>query len=145
MTVEKFKDKVRISRLLAWCSEHKSSWYYRRSANRPGRKPSTHTRTLTGGMVANKEVIVAIRKILSEEFICYGYQKTTSELRDAGFIINPKKTYRLMAEEKLLLNKKVNQAIGKREFVKARKVKADYPMQYLAMDRWYCREKQNLK
>jgi putative transposase len=58
----------------------------------------------------------------------------TSELRDAGFIINPKKTYRLMAEEKLLLNKKVIQTTGKREFVKARKVEAEQSMQYLAMD-----------
>ena len=135
MTIEKFKDKVRISRLLAWCSEHKSSWYYRRSENRPGRKQSTHTMTVIGKSVSNQDVVGAIRKILSEEFICYGYQKTTSELRDAGFIINPKKTYRLMAEEKLLLNKKVIQTRGKREFVKVRNVKAEYPMQYLAMDR----------
>jgi putative transposase len=134
MTVEKFKGKVRISRLLAWCSEHKSGWYYRQSENRPGRKPSTQTMTVTGSSVSNQEVVEAIRKILNEEFICYGYQKTTSELRDAGFIINPKKTYRLMAEEKLLLNKKIIPATGKREFVKVRKVNAEYPMQYLAMD-----------
>ena len=134
MTVEKFKGKVRISRLLAWCSEPKSNWYYRPSENRPGRKSSTHTMTVTGEIVANKVVIEAIRKILNEEFVCYGYQKTTSELRESGFIINPKKTYRLMAEEKLLLNKKAIQTCGKREFVKVRKVKAEYPMQYLAMD-----------
>jgi len=91
--------------------------------------------TVTGEMVSNKVVTEEIRKILNEEFVCYGYQKTTSELRDAGFVINPKKTYRLMAEEKLLLNKKLIQATGKREFVKVRKVKAEYPMQYLAMDR----------
>ena len=54
-----------------------------------------------------------------------------------------------MAEEKLLLNKKIIQATGKREFVKVRKVKAEYPMQYLPMDREsksinYCKQVQFL-
>ncbi len=81
----------------------------------------------------NATVIETIKKILSVEFVCYGYQKVTPELKDLGFVINHKKVYRLMNESKLLLGKRISNA-EKRRFVKQRRIQAVHPMQYLSMD-----------
>lgn len=77
---------------------------------------------------------MAIRFILSEEFVCFGYAKITSDLRTNGFIINPKKTYRLMKEQRLLCGVVIRANGSKRQFVKWRVQQADKPMDQLCMD-----------
>ena len=57
----------------------------------------------------------------------------TDDLRDLSYIINHKKVYRLMDENNLLLGKVIRTS-GKREFVKYRKIKATYPMEFICMD-----------
>jgi putative transposase len=86
----------------------KSSYYYKSRHGKPGRKPSTHTGKENSPPVENGKVVEKIRSIVGKEFMENGYRKVTSELKDLGFFIGKKKTYRLMREGNLLLRKKVN-------------------------------------
>jgi transposase InsO family protein len=74
------------------------------------------------------------RFILAEEFVCFGYDKITDDLRSNNFIINPKKTYRLMKESRLLCGVVIKAAGSKRRFVQWRVQQANKPMEQLCMD-----------
>ncbi len=113
-----------------------SSYYYRPKTGKQGRKPSTHTLMQDGSLVSNDTVVLAIRFILAEEFVCYGYSKTTGELRENGCVINYKKCYRLMKQHRLLCGHVIRPAAGsgKRKFVKWRVQQASRPMEQLCMD-----------
>lgn len=130
----KYHQMVPVKWLCHWVGVSRSSWYYTTTESKPGRKPTSHTTMINGAIVENRQVVEQIRSILSQEFICYGYEKVTWELHDQGFIINKKKVYRLMSEAHLLHNTQRISTYGKRTFVQQRKVEASYPMQHLTMD-----------
>jgi transposase InsO family protein len=132
--IQFFDKKVKINWLLHWGGMHKSSYYYQPKTGKRGRKASTHTNLEDGSTISNNSVIIGIRFILAEEFVCFGYDKITDDLRSNGFIINPKKTYRLMKEQKLLCGTIIKTNMGKRKFVQWRVQQADRPMQQLCMD-----------
>lgn len=127
------QSQLPIRQLCSWLRLPHSVYYYTPKEGKPGVKPSTHTLKKGGQLVPNSEVVEAIKAELNQEFVCYGYQNMTAILREQNFIINHKKVYRLMDEYHLLLGK-VIRTKGKREFVKFRKIKADYSMQYLCLD-----------
>jgi len=82
-----------------------SSYYYKQTFSKRGRKPSEFTKRKDGSLVHNSTVIADIKNIYDkEEFACYGYTPVTHILK-REYIINRKKVYRLMKEEKLLLEK----------------------------------------
>lgn len=98
-------------------------------------------------MVPNETVLGFIRDFfLKEEYCGYGYDMINDELRKCGFLINKKKTYRLMDENHLLMGK-VIRSKGKRKWVTYRRIHASKPMEYLSLDikyvwvqgegRWY--------
>ena len=87
-----------------------------------------------GSIISNDSVVLAIHFILSEEFACFGYHKITDDLRNNGFIINTKKTYRLMKAQKLLCATIIKTNMGKRQVVKWRVQQANKPMEQLCMD-----------
>lgn len=129
-----------------WLGLPRSSFYYRAHPGPRGMRPSTHT-PLWGVMIPNEKVIESIRQYLvSEPYCAYGYDMVTDELRMMGYLINKKKTYRLMDENHLLLGK-VIRCKGKRQWVKYRRIAASRPMEYLCLDikyvwvhgenRWY--------
>jgi putative transposase len=132
--ISKFISSQKASSLISWSHLANSSYYYRYTAGKRGRKPSVHTMLQDGSMLSNNSVVIAIRFILSEEFVCFGYDKITDDLRSNGFIINPKKTYRLMKEHKLLCGTIIKTNMGKRQFVQWRVQQADRPMEQLCMD-----------
>ena len=69
-----------------------SSWYYRNTGGRQGARPSTHTRTLDGGLLPNQEIVRRIEVLLQQDFVDYGYIKVTHWLRqNLNVIINFKK------------------------------------------------------
>jgi transposase InsO family protein len=78
-------------------------------------------------------VIEEIRHLLSQEFVNYGYIKVSMYLKDKGYIINKKRVYRIMKENRLLLNKRIRGS-RKREFVKEIRMKAERPYEKLQMD-----------
>jgi putative transposase len=134
MLVSHYRGQASVSSLCAWLNLPASTWYYQpgNTGNR-GIKPSTETLCRDGSRVSNEQVVEHIRQSLSREFCCYGYHTMTSELKDAGYMINHKKVYRLMAQENLLLGKVIRTS-GKREFVRFRKITAAYPMEYVCLD-----------
>lgn len=121
--------KVDLAARIAGMS--KSSYYYKPSGGKPGRKPSTHCLKDDGTFVHNLEVVEQIKTQLSGDFMENGYIKTTYELKDAGFIIGKSKTYRLMNENKLLLPKRKK---AKRIFVKYTQPLPFEPFEKLEMD-----------
>ena len=130
----RYSTQAKVSSLCNWLRLPPSSWYYRpHDTGKRGIQPSTNTLRTDGSRVSNQQVIDHIRQSLSREFCCYGYHNITSELHDAGYVINHKKVYRLMNEENLLLGKVIRTS-GKREFVQFRKIAATCPMEYLCLD-----------
>ena len=80
-----------------------SSFYYQSRGGRVGKHPSMYTRKLDGELVTNDVVVSEIRSLLNHEFVDYGYIKVAHWLRKRrGYLINKKKVFRLMRENKLL-------------------------------------------
>lgn len=141
----KYFGKADSVELCRWAGISRSSFYYKAHPGPRGMKPSTYT-LKNGSPVDNDQVVEEIRRILGQEYCVYGYQMTTLELRSLGYLINPKKTYRLMDENKLLCGK-VIRTKGKRQWIKYRRIEAARPMEYLCLDikyiwvqgesRWY--------
>lgn len=133
MLANQFKMKISMDYLCKWLSLPRSVYYYHPSNNIKGIRPSQSTIKGDGTMVDNSVIVDEIKKILSDEFVCYGYQNVTVALKNMDFIINHKKVYRLMDANNLLLGK-IIKTQGKREWVKFRKIKATKPMEYLCWD-----------
>lgn len=143
--VTTYSDKERKEQLCEWLGLPQSVYYYKPGNGKRGAKPSTHTMKLDGTLVSNEIVLEDIRHCLKREFCCYGYHMITDDLRDLLYKINHKKVYRLMNENNLLLGKVITTS-GKRQFVKHRKIKANYPMEFICLDIkyvWVHGEKRN--
>ena len=82
----------------------------------------------------NRAVVKDIEQTLAQEFCCYGYRNMAGELKEKGWIINHKKVYRLMKENKLLYGSRIRVIPFKRNFIRFRSLCPDRPLQYLAMD-----------
>lgn len=131
---DEFKHRASTKELCKWLDLSRSSSYYKPSNKKRGIKPSTHTLTLDGFMVTNEELVqVLIKNVFGQEFNRYGYQLSNEELKSMGYIINPKKTYRLMKENGLLLEK-AGKKRSSRLWVKWRKIRNVQPLEYLCMD-----------
>jgi transposase InsO family protein len=111
----------------------KSTYYYRNSNNKRGRKTSIYTEKLNGNIVSNSEVVNEIENLLLNDFVTYGYIKMTYYLKQKGYVINKKKVYRLMKENNLLLQKRIKPTF-KRDLVKERKVSPKCPYEMLEID-----------
>ena len=132
--MQAFGRRASKRQLCQWLNLPRSSGYYKPRGGKRGVRPSTHTLTRKGEVVPNEQVInTLISEVFSQEFNLYGYQLCTEELRAMGFIINPKKTYRLMRENALLLEQ-VKRNSSARQWVKWRKIEDAHPLEYLCMD-----------
>jgi len=131
--IRKFKNKAKVADLCRCLNLAESVYYYPPGQGKRGRKASTSTAKKDGAIESNNDVVNRIRNLLGREFCCYGYHNITSDLHDEQYIINHKKVYRLMDENNLLLGK-VIRTHGKRQFVKHRKIVANYPLEYLCID-----------
>ncbi len=93
------------SLVLRLCQISRSSFYYKPQDGhrQAGRVCSTTTIKRTGGYEPDTQVVEDIKALLAQEFVDYGYYKTTIYLRQTKqYLINPKKVYRLMNEHGLL-------------------------------------------
>ena len=112
-----------------------SSYYRTPGYGKKGNKPSLFTYHESKGLVAQGEVIAAVKNLLRHEFIDCGYRLMTSYLKRDGYVINHKKLYRIMKEEGLLkLENRINRSGSGRKFVKYRKVNTSRPLECLEMD-----------
>lgn len=128
-----YKERTAMGVLCNWLLLSRSTFYYHPSNGKKGMRPSITTGKMNGEIVPNELVVEEIKKVLSQEFVCYGYQNVTAELKEMEYVINHKKVYRLMDENHLLLGK-VIKTQGKRQWVKYRKISASKPMEYLCWD-----------
>lgn len=97
---------MRTTKALEMASLPRSTYYYKSTGSKKGKRPSGFT-MFNGTMVPDSQVIKAIEEILGQEFIDYGYIRTTEALQSSGYKINKKKVYRLMKEQRLLFPKRV--------------------------------------
>jgi transposase InsO family protein len=145
MLTKRFSDRAPVELLASWMCLPRSTYYYKAHPGPRGMKPSTHT--LHHGLsVTNEEVVEKIRTLISGPYNAYGYQSINDDLKALGYLINHKKTYRLMDFHKLLLGKVIRTS-GKRNWVQYRKILATKPLEYLCLDikyvwvhgegRWY--------
>lgn len=130
--VKRFIDRAPIARLSRWINLPRSNYYYKAHPGQRGKKASTQT-LYEGTLVDNELVIEDIRKLIQGPYNAYGYQNINDDLRDLGYVINKKKTYRLMDEHNLLLGKAIRCG-GKRKWVQHRKILASKPLEYLCLD-----------
>lgn len=96
-----------IAVVLRICNISKSVYYFKPKSIKDylqkGIKKSEFTKKENGTFVSNDIVIKDIKKLLSHEFVDYGYLKVTYYLQDElNYLINHKKVYRLMQESQLL-------------------------------------------
>ena len=133
MLVDQYKSHAPVRDICQWTMLPRSLYYYKPTGGTKGIKPTSQTRKKDGCLVDNETVVDDIKTVLSSDFVCYGYHKVTLALRQIDYIINPKKVYRLMEEQNLLLGK-VIKTQGKRQWVKHRKIKAEKPLEYLCLD-----------
>ena len=111
-----------------------STYYYRPSNGKKGNKPSEYTLTRSGHYISNDVVVDKIKALLQMEFVDYGYLKVTHWLRRRkGYVINPKKVYRLMKLHDLLNPKKRAKVTGRR-WIKDWVPQPDQPFSYLEFD-----------
>jgi putative transposase len=112
-----------------------SSYYRRPSLGSKGNKPSSLTYHQIKGQVSQSVVVASVKQVLSHEFIDCGYRLMTAYLKRDGYLINHKKLYRIMKEERLLkLEKRISRSGSGRKFVKFRKVNTSRPFECLEMD-----------
>ncbi len=144
--MKKFFGRCAVQDTAQWVHLARRSYYYKPHPGSRGKRASTHT-LHHGVSVPNEMVLGFIRDyFLREQYCAYGYDMINDELRKGGFLINKKKTYRLMDENHLLMGK-VIRSKGKRKWVTYRRIKAAKPMEYLCLDikyvwvqgegRWY--------
>lgn len=99
------KENYPLKSILKYVGLPRSSYYYKQTFSRRGRKPSEFTKQKDGSLVHNSTVIADIKAIYEkEEFACYGYTPVTHIIK-SDYIINRKKVYRMMKEENLLREK----------------------------------------
>jgi len=97
---------LRTAKALDIASLARSTYYYKSTGGRKGRRPDGYT-LFNGQVVADSQVIRSIYEILNQDFIDYGYIRTTEALKAMGYKINKKKVYRLMKEHQLLFPKRL--------------------------------------
>jgi len=112
-------DGMSKKRVLEICEIGRSSFYYKVRDGRSGRPGPGVTKTHKGLYVNDSKVIQDIIELLAGEFVDYGHYKSTIHLRDEkGYVINHKKVYRLMRENKLLVLNRQPFNTDKRNWVK---------------------------
>jgi hypothetical protein len=113
-------NQITVGLVLKLCQISRSSFYYK-STNKykkVGRNLSQITFLRTGGFVADTIVIDEIKELFTQEFVDYGYYKTTIFLKNSkNFVINHKKVYRLMKENNLLFANNRKNSTSKRQWV----------------------------
>ncbi len=102
------------SKALAIAEMPRSTYYYHPKGQRKGKQPSTHT-LKNDAYVTNEQLVNDMNSILGQDFIDYGYARTTKALVAKGYRVNKKKIYRLMKINHLLLRKR--KAVVRKNYV----------------------------
>ena len=88
--------------VLRLCYLAKSSFYYKATDGKPGRKPWAKGILKAGEIIADLEVVLVILKLFENPFVDYGYLKTYHYLKQLAYQISKDKVYKLMRINQLL-------------------------------------------
>jgi transposase InsO family protein len=124
---------MRTEKALAMTSMSRSTYYYKPTGGISGKRPAGQT-LLNDELVDDSQVLKSILDILENDFIDYGYIRTTQCLKNIGYTINKKKVYRLMKENKLLLKKIKDLNKKKKDYVRYTVPVCTYPFELLEVD-----------
>ena len=120
---------------LSICGISKHQYYYQELKGPRGVKPSVHTpKFMDGGIieiVKEDQIVQEIGEIQKEPETDYGYKKMCVALMLLGYMINPKKVYRIMKENHMLHARRRRPG---RIYVKYRRVYPQGPLEVLEMD-----------
>jgi len=104
MTAMEFIDSGFPSALvLRFVELPRSTFYYRPTSGRAGRRPTEVTYDRVGTGYCTEQLLTAIKGLINTEFVDYGYVKVTRWLQDQGLVINKKKVLRIMRSSRLTL------------------------------------------
>lgn len=88
--------------VLRLCSLAKSSFYYKATIGKVGRRPWAAAIQKAGQIIAESEVVNQIIKLFENPFVDYGYLKTYHYLKQLTFEISKDRVYKLMKINNLL-------------------------------------------
>lgn len=92
-----------VKTVLQCCFIARSSYYYKATLGKSGRKPYSIFLNEKGDKIDAQQVIDALKKIFEKPFVDYGYHKSYIYLRDdLGFKVSKHSVYKLMRMSGLL-------------------------------------------
>lgn len=122
---------LRVEKAASMADMSKSTYYYKPTGRKPGKRATTQTTKKDGSVVPDSVVVTEICSILQQEFMENGYFKVTWNLKDLNYQIGDKKVYRLMKENKLLNSRKKK---AKRKYVKHSQPNPSQPLEIIEID-----------
>jgi putative transposase len=88
--------------VLMLCELARSSFYYKTTDGKPGRRPWASPILKNGKIICDSEIVTAIKTLFENPFVDYGYLKTYYYLKQQGYKISKNKVYKIMATNNLL-------------------------------------------
>lgn len=128
---------LKIGQALELVELSKYQYYSKPTKNSGGRgRPvTTHTKNYVNDqtieLVENEAVVMQMEAILEDPDTQYGYRRMTAAMMLLGYMIGPKKVYRLMKQNALL--QRPRRPSGRKR-VRGRTVKHTRPLEVLSMD-----------
>lgn len=124
------------NKVLTLCSIARSSYYYRPSEGKRGRKPYAKAVDKSGQVIDNETIVEYIRQLFDHPFVDYGYYKTYIYLHKKKQLkISKHLVYQLMKSHQLLRSQYVNSSKkSKRNWVKDLLPQVEIAFCYLEFD-----------
>lgn len=124
------------NKVLALCYIARSSYYYRPSEGKQGRKPYAKAVNENGQVIDNELIVGYIHELFNHPFVDYGYYKTYIYLRRKKQLnLSKHLVYRLIKSHQLLRNQYVNSSKkSKRNWVKDLLPQVETAFCYLEFD-----------
>ena len=125
-----------VKTVLKSCYIARSSYYYKATLGKSGRKPYAVFLNGKGDKIEACQVIEALGELFEKPFVDYGYYKSYVYLRDElGFKVSKHSVYKLMQESGLLQSRyTISSKRGKRNFVKDLIPQTQIPFDYWEFD-----------
>ena len=126
-----------VKTVLQCCFIAQSSYYYKATLGKSGRKPYSIFLNEKGDKIDAQQVIDALKKLFEKPFVDYGYHKSYIYLRDdLGFKVSKHSVYKLMRMSGLLQSRyAISSKKGQRHWVQDLIPQTQFPFDYLEFDR----------
>lgn len=125
-----------VKTVLKSCFIARSSYYYKATLGKSGRKPYAVFLNEKGDKIDAHQVIEALKKLFEKPFVDYGYYKSYIYLRDElSFKVSKHSVYKLMKVSGLLQSRyAVSSKKGKRNWVQDLIPQTQIPFDYFEFD-----------